>query len=163
MKEMKEMNYPIIDCHCHVYPEKIAEKAVVNIGAFYDIEMSFDGKYSTLKKSMEENGVKHGIIFSVATTPHQVHSINCFIADTVKNSGGLLTGLGTLHPDSENMERDVEEIISLGLKGVKLHPDFQKFRMMHQNAKKYILFARADCPYFFTQEIVAMIFQIPTV
>lgn len=123
------MNCPIIDCHCHVYPEKIAEKAVESIGAFYDIEMTFDGKYSTLIKSMEKNGVSHGIVFSVATTPHQVHSINSFIAETVRNSGGKLSGLGTLHPDSADIEKDVEEIISLGLKGVKLHPDFQKFRI----------------------------------
>ena len=123
------MNYPIIDCHCHVYPEKIAERAVENIGAFYNQKMTFDGKYSTLVKSMKENGISHGIVFSVATTPLQVHSINCFIAETVKNSGGLLTGLGTLHPESETLREDVEEIIALGLKGVKLHPDFQKFRI----------------------------------
>lgn len=143
------MNYPIIDCHCHVYPEKIAERAVENIGAFYDIEMTFDGKYSTLKKSMEENGVKHAIIFSVATTPHQVHSINCFIADTVKNSKGLLTGLGTLHPDSEDKERDVEEIIALGLKGVKLHPDFQKFRIDSPECEKIYSLCAGRLPVLF--------------
>ncbi len=130
------MEYPIIDCHCHVYPEKIAEKAVENIGAFYDVEMTFDGKCSTLRESMLNNSVKHCIIFSVATTPHQVHSINCFIADTVKNSDGFLSGLGTLHPDSDNMEGDIEEIIALGLKGVKLHPDFQKFRIDSPECEK---------------------------
>ncbi|MBR3815867.1 MAG: amidohydrolase [Clostridia bacterium] len=140
------MNCPIIDCHCHVYPEKIAEKAVESIGAFYDIEMTFDGKYSTLIKSMEKNGVSHGIVFSVATTPHQVHSINSFIAETVRNSGGKLSGLGTLHPDSADIEKDVEEIISLGLKGVKLHPDFQKFRIDAPECEKIYALCEGRLP-----------------
>ena len=121
------MNYPIIDAHCHVYPDKIAAKAVEGIGKFYDLSMYYDGRYSTLIDFGGKIGVKHYVIFSVATTPHQVHSINTFIADTVRESGGLMTGLGALHPDSETVEEDIEEIISLGLKGVKMHPDFQKF------------------------------------
>ena len=121
------MNYPIIDAHCHVYPDKIADKAVEGIGSFYDLAMCYDGRYSTLVEHGSKIGVKHYVIFSVATTPKQVHSINNFIADTVKQSDGLMTGLGALHPDSETIEEEIEEIISLGLKGVKMHPDFQKF------------------------------------
>lgn len=123
------MNYPIIDSHCHIYPDKIADRAVEGIGKFYNLPMCYDGRYTTLAQSGAENGVKHFVIFSVATTPHQVHSINTFISDTVRNSQGLMTGLGTLHPDSETIEEDIAEIISLGLKGVKMHPDFQKFHI----------------------------------
>lgn len=123
------MSCPIIDCHCHVYPDKIAEKAVDSIGNFYDLNMYYDGKASTLISHGTEIGVSHYVIFSVATTPHQVYSINSFIAETVKNSDGLMTGLGTLHPDAENIKEDIEEIKRLGLKGVKMHPDFQKFRI----------------------------------
>lgn len=122
------MDYPIIDCHCHIYPEKIAIKAVKGISSFYHINMGYDGRYSTLVDSGKSCGVKHFIIFSVATTPHQVHSINSFIAECIKKSNGLMTGLGTLHPDSDDIERDIAEIKSLGLKGVKLHPDFQRFK-----------------------------------
>ncbi len=123
------MNYPIIDSHCHVYPDKIADKAVEGIGKFYDLSMYYDGRYSTLVEFGSKIGCKHYVIFSVATTSHQVHSINSFIADTVAQSDGLMTGLGALHPDSENIEDDIAEIISLGLKGIKMHPDFQKFKI----------------------------------
>ena len=123
------MNYPIIDAHCHIYPDKIADKAVEAIGQFYDLSMYYDGRYSTLIDFGSKIGVKHYVIFSVATTPKQVHSINNYIADTVKQSGGIMTGLGALHPDSETVEEDIAEIIALGLKGVKMHPDFQKFQI----------------------------------
>ena len=59
------------------------------------------------------------------TSPQQVSSINNFIAVSVARSGGRFTGLGTLHPDSADPAKDLEEIINLGLKGVKLHPDIQ--------------------------------------
>ncbi|MBQ8503722.1 MAG: amidohydrolase [Clostridia bacterium] len=121
------MNYPIIDCHCHIYPDKIADRAVRGIADFYDLAMYHDGRYSSLIESGNKIGVKHYVVFSVATTPHQVNSINTFIADTVKKSNGLLTGLGTLHPDSYEIEKDIEKIKELGLKGIKLHADFQKF------------------------------------
>ena len=123
------MNYPIIDAHCHIYPDKIADKAVEAIGNFYDLDMYYDGRYSTLVDFGSKIGVKHYVIFSVATTPKQVRSINKYISDTVKSSEGLMTGLGALHPDSEDIEGDIADIISLGLKGVKMHPDFQKFNI----------------------------------
>ena len=32
--------YEIIDAHAHIFPEKIAENATLNIGHFYDIPMT---------------------------------------------------------------------------------------------------------------------------
>ncbi len=140
------MNYPIIDCHCHVYPDKIADKAVESIHSFYDIEMGYDGRISTLIEKGEKNGVKHYIVFSVATTPKQVQSINSFIADTVKSSGGIMTGLGSLHPDSVNIEEDFRHLKELGLKGVKLHPDFQKIEIDDERCEKIYELCRGEMP-----------------
>ncbi len=121
--------YRIIDAHCHIYPDKIAQKASDSTGLFYDIPMCLDGKISTLLQHGETAGIEHFIVQSVATTPKQVSSINKFIAASVTDSNGRFTGLGTLHPDSGDIEADVKEIIDLGLKGVKLHPDIQKFKI----------------------------------
>ena len=120
----------IIDAHCHIYPDKIAEKAAEATCEFYEgLGSTLDGRVSTLSSEAEKAGIEHCIVQSVATTPKQVSSINKFIASTVAQSGGNLTGLGTLHPDSENLSDDVNEIIGLGLRGVKLHPDIQKFKI----------------------------------
>lgn len=121
--------YRIIDAHCHIYPDKIAEKASTSTGKFYDISMDLDGKISTLLAHGKAAGIEHFIVQSVATTPKQVSSINHFIAESVANSNGRFTGLGTLHPDSADMAADIEEILALGLKGVKLHPDIQQVRI----------------------------------
>ncbi len=122
--------YKIVDAHCHIYPDKIAEKAAAATCDFYEgLGSTLDGTVSTLLKEAEIAGIEHCIVQSVATTPKQVSSINNFIADSVAASEGKFTGLGTLHPDSEDVKADVDEIISLGLKGVKLHPDIQQFKI----------------------------------
>ena len=118
-----------IDCHCHVYPDAIAERAVAGIGRFYDLPLLYRGTLSDLKAVHDEAGVTHGVIFSVATTPHQAGSINRFISASAEESHGRFVGLGTVHPDSDTLKEDIESIIKLGLRGVKLHPDFQKFKL----------------------------------
>lgn len=119
----------IIDAHCHIYPDAIAERAVAGIGNFYDMPLLYDGTESTLKKVHDEAGVTQGVIFSVATKPSQTAGINRFIAERAEASGGRYVGLGTVHPDSDTLKEDIESIISLGLRGVKLHPDFQRFKI----------------------------------
>ncbi len=119
----------IYDAHCHVYPEKIAARAVTGTGDFYGAHAACPGTVADLTARGEKLGIDHFVVQSVATTPHQVKRINEFIAREAAASGGKLTGLGTLHPDSEDIPGDVEHLISLGLRGVKLHPDIQRFKI----------------------------------
>ena len=126
----------IINAHCHIYPDKIASKAVMGIRDFYDLDMSLNGKTDDLIRNCSQVGVVHYLVHSVATTPKQVKSINEFISYEVKEHPDLFTGFGTLHPDSEDIEGDVNYLLDLGLKGVKLHPDFQLFALNEERAFK---------------------------
>ncbi len=119
-------NFPILDAHCHVYPDRVAAKAVDMTGAFYESAAAGTGVVPNLLEMGGRAGVDAYIIQSVASTPHHVSSINHFIAAEVA-ADSRLTGLGAMHPDTENKRGAVEEIVTLGLHGVKLHPDMQKF------------------------------------
>ena len=139
----------IFDAHCHIYPASIAHKAVEGIEQFYDQPPfdPFDGTVETLRRIGGKAGISHFLVHSVATTPRQISSINRFIASETASSNGLFTGLGTLHPDSEHPETDFSELVSLGLKGVKLHPDFQRFEADSAKAMRiYGLCAEAGLP-----------------
>ena len=46
----------------------------------------------------------------------------------------MFTGFGTLHPASDDIEGDFNYLCDLGLKGVKLHPDFQLFALNEKKA-----------------------------
>ena len=124
--------YPIIDAHCHIYPDPIAQRAVDSVEDFYP-ELPRgdqpDGTVKTLLALGREAGVSRFVVHSVATLPHHVRSINRFIASSESMSGGRFFGLGTLHPDSEALDADFDELLALGLHGVKLHPDIQKYRV----------------------------------
>ena len=119
----------IIDAHAHVYPNKIAEKATKAIGEFYDIEMQMSaGTPENLLLDGKKAGISRFVIHSVATTPHQVRSINDFIkaeSDAHKEFIPFMT----LHQDLSQTEvkEEIKRCIDLGFKGIKLHPDFQKF------------------------------------
>ncbi|MBR1833371.1 MAG: amidohydrolase family protein [Ruminiclostridium sp.] len=121
----------IFDAHVHIYPDKIAEKASHHVGEFYGIQMAFDGRIATMTESWKKSGVERCLVHSVATTHDQVPKINDFIHASVEASGGMFVGFCTLHPSmsAKEIEAEVDRIISLGLMGVKLHPDCQKFRV----------------------------------
>ncbi len=122
-------NIKVIDAHCHIYPEKIVDRAVGGTDNFYGVKSACRGTANDLITEGTKAGIDHFIVQSVATTPHQVKSINEFIAKEVENSRGLMTGLGTLHPDSDDIKGDIEHLLNLGLHGVKLHPDIQAFKI----------------------------------
>lgn len=131
-------NFFIIDAHCHIYPEKIAERAVKGTDDFYSTKAHGLGVADNLILMGKKAGVSAFVVQSVATSAKQVGSINRFIAETVEKYPKTLFGLGTLHPDSEDMKGDVEQIVSLGLHGVKLHPDIQRFRV--DDVKNYEMY-----------------------
>ena len=106
---MVDGKYFVIDAHCHIYPDRIAQKAERATENFYHFNGFGDGTVGMLLREGKKAGIDRFIVQSVATTPHQVSGINRFIADTVRN-GGVFAGLGTLHPDSEDLKRDVDEI-----------------------------------------------------
>jgi predicted TIM-barrel fold metal-dependent hydrolase len=118
----------IIDCHAHIYPERIAAKAVVNIEKFYTIPMQGKGTASDLVECGKRGGIDQFIVFSAAEVPSQVASINKYIASTCAEHPQFI-GFGTLHADMENPGEEIERLINLGLKGIKLHPDMQKFNI----------------------------------
>lgn len=126
----------IFDFHVHIYPDKIAQKASETVGKFYEIKMSFDGSVKALLKLIRENNVAKSLVHSVATTCHQVTSINNFISQSVKENPDKLVGFATLHPEMEKaeIEAEIERAEGLGLKGIKLHPDFQDFNIDDKKA-----------------------------
>ncbi|MBQ3356160.1 MAG: amidohydrolase [Oscillospiraceae bacterium] len=117
----------VIDVHTHVYPPKIAEKASDATGGFYGVGHEQSGLPEDLLACMDAAGIDVSLIHSVATTPQQVSAINEFLAGTANASNGRLVGLGTLHPDSLDQAADVRHLVELGLRGVKLHPEIQRF------------------------------------
>ena len=119
----------VTDIHAHVFPDPIAGKAAGSIGAFYHMPVRQEGTVGQLLEAEQEAGIGQACIHSVALTPHYVDSINRFIANAVKQNPDLLTGFGAIHPDCTDIPGLIREIREMGLKGLKIHPDMQKFAL----------------------------------
>ncbi|MCL2707744.1 MAG: amidohydrolase family protein [Defluviitaleaceae bacterium] len=116
----------IINVHSHVYPDKIAVRASEGTGAFYGVKMRHDGSVKNLLETGRRAGIYRHVVCSVATSPEQVRAINGFISQTA-SSHAEFVGFAAMHPDVDDFRREIEDIIDSGLRGIKLHPDFQKF------------------------------------
>ena len=120
-------NLEVIDAHCHIYPEKIAARAVAGTDRFYNTTAACSGTTAGLLEQRAKGRIDRFLVHSVATTPAQVKSINNFISSEVAARPDVFFGFGTLHPESEDVKGDFEHLIEVGLRGVKLHPDIQRF------------------------------------
>ncbi len=116
----------IVDFHAHAFHEKIAEKAANNLNEYYGIPLAGDGRFERILKSMQENQIAKMVIHATATSPKQVEMTNDFVASLTNQD---IIGFGTLHEDYKDVAKELDRIESLGLKGIKLHPVFQKFVM----------------------------------
>lgn len=118
----------IIDVHAHIFPGKIVHKAVDAIGDFYSIPMDGIGTGEDLVRRGREIGVEKYVVHSAATTPAQVPHINDFIAHEMQAHPEFI-GLATLHPFMEGAAEEYDRALAMGLRGLKLHPDFQEFNI----------------------------------
>lgn len=118
----------IIDFHVHIFPEKIAAKAVAATGDYYGIAMDHSGTIPDLLASGARINCSRYLVHSTATRPDQVVSVNDFICRAAAEHPEFIP-FGTLHPKMENLEAEVDRIIANGMYGVKMHPDFQDFKV----------------------------------
>ena len=114
----------IIDSHVHIFPEKIAERAVSTLAQAAHQIPNTNGTISQTLQKMDEWGVDKIWALGVATNGKQVHNVNTYLASIRSDR---VEPIGSLYPYSENVLDDLKELEDLGLKGVKLHPEYAKF------------------------------------
>lgn len=151
----------IIDFHAHLYPGKIAAKASKAISDFYEeAPMEYSGLTEELIKSGSKIGVTKYLVHSVASNPAQVQSINNFLKAELDAHPDLFVCYGAMHQDYEDFENEFKRIKELGFKGVKLHPDIQRFAVDDPKMDKMydsmaamnlpVLLHAGDCRYDFS-------------
>ncbi|MBQ7836363.1 MAG: amidohydrolase [Clostridia bacterium] len=115
----------IFDFHTHCFPDRIAARAVGKV-AFECGGMipATDGTFEGLKNAMKEGGVHAFAPLSIATSPAQMTNVNNYSASLIAEN---VYPFGSIHPDGENAQEELERIKELGLYGVKLHPEYQGF------------------------------------
>lgn len=113
-----------IDFHTHVFPDKIAAAAISELSQVCGSKPFADGTLNGLLCSMEKAGIDLSVVLPVVTNPKQFDSVNRF-AQSINGIEGIVS-FGGIHPDCENVEKKLDYIKEIGLRGIKIHPDYQK-------------------------------------
>jgi predicted TIM-barrel fold metal-dependent hydrolase len=114
-----------VDFHTHCFPDAIAPRAIASLErAGGGLEPHTDGTVGGLRASMKRHNVDVSVVLNIATNAHQQRNVNDFAASI---NGEDIVAFGSVFPDADDALEELERIHSLGLKGVKLHPDYQHF------------------------------------
>lgn len=116
----------VIDFHTHAFPDAIATRAIETLtkqsrGQCFPCS---DGTADGLVKNMDRFGVDLSVVLPVVTKPAQTLTVNTFAKQI---TGERLISFGGIHPDTDDYKRDIDLVCSLGLPGIKLHPEYQQF------------------------------------
>lgn len=120
----------IIDVHTHVFPDKIAMHAVENVSNYYGVEMDENGTVDGLFEGALGFDASF-VICNAATKAENVRHGNDFLFECATRFPTKVIPLGSVHQDMDekSMRLELEYIKSKGGKGLKLHPDFQHFKI----------------------------------
>jgi len=115
----------IIDFHTHAFPDFLAVKAIPVLEEKCSSKAFTDGTVKQLTESLDRAGVDMAVVNSIATKPTQETSVNNFAISLLENK--RLVPFGSVFPGSDTAISELERIKAAGLRGVKLHPEYQQF------------------------------------
>lgn len=116
----------IIDFHTHVFPDALASKAMSELTSSIDnvyVPVS-NGTVSGLLTRMDEWNIDISVVQPVITRQSQFRKINKWVASIVSDK---LICFGGIFPHTDDYKRDIDFVVSLGLKGLKFHAEYQDF------------------------------------
>lgn len=128
----------IFDIHTHFYPDDIAEYVLGRYRMKTTIACA--GTKSATLEQEKAAGIARFNVLPVATTP-SADSTNAF---AVASADHTVTAFGTVHPQAPAPEAVMERFARQGLRGVKIHPQFQSTDI-DSEAYKPIFRAAAAC------------------
>ena len=115
----------IIDFHTHCFPDSLAPRAMHNLQQGSPYPPRTDGTAGDLARSMKQAGIDVSVLQHIATNAKQTRHVNDFAIAT--NAQKEFVSFGSVHPDCAYIDEELQRLRAAGIKGIKLHPDFQNF------------------------------------
>ena len=126
----------LIDCHTHAFAPRIASRAVQHLIDYYGLQTDRGGSLQDLLKTASGAGLDALVLLNAATKPDQVQPANDWLI-RLADGGAPGTGspvhpaprvipFGTFHIDSPNWLSEVRRLRAAGIRGIKIHPEFQR-------------------------------------
>ena len=116
----------IVDFHTHVFNDDLAHRAMKKLSSCGEAvhQPISDGTVGGLLKNMDDWKIDISVVQPVITKQSQVKKVNEWVAGI---SSDRLVCFGGIYPKSGNYKEDIDFVVSLGLKGLKFHAEYQDF------------------------------------
>lgn len=122
----------ITDCHVHIQPVEMFKPAALATmkkkRPNFDQIVEFCHSPRLFLNHMDAIGVDRAVLINYVAPELMgfTSGVNQFVADYVKADPKRLIPCGSVHPRHTNdIERDMDEIVRLGIKLIKIHPPHQ--------------------------------------
>ena len=112
----------VIDFHTHYYPDKIVEKALNKAIEF--IKPVTNGTRAGLLESMKKNNIAYSVALPMVNCPENARSLNLWAS---RENHDEIIMFGSVHPEEETPEETLKYVAEMGMKGIKVHPEYQNF------------------------------------
>jgi predicted TIM-barrel fold metal-dependent hydrolase len=122
----------ITDCHIHIQPYEMFKAGPLEVmkkarGRFDDI-LEYCRSPKTLLKYLDSIGVERAVLINYVAPEVMglTSGVNQWVASYCKENPKRLLSCGSVHPrHSRNVQADMDEIVRLGIRLVKIHPPHQ--------------------------------------
>lgn len=114
----------VIDFHTHIFPEHVSTHAVSKLEQSGNLKAYTDATVDGLLYSMKKARIDIFVLLPVVTKPEQFDTVNRFAVKWNQLPG--ICSFGGIHPEDPLVKYHIKEIARRGLRGIKLHPDFQQ-------------------------------------
>ncbi|MBR7164149.1 MAG: amidohydrolase family protein [Clostridia bacterium] len=115
----------VIDFHTHMFPDVLATKTIPLLAERSGLPAYTDGTVKQTLEKMKKAGVTCVVQQNIATNPRQMTKVNDFAIACNQLEG--IVAFGSVHPEADNIAYELDRLKDAGVKGIKLHPDYQAF------------------------------------
>jgi hypothetical protein len=132
----------IFDAHTHAYNAK-DRSLIVDRSSGLDHclpegdpnkwELKHDGSVASLVREEQKAGIELCVVLPVTGRADRVGELNRWMAEQASQHPCLIP-FGSLIPASPSLEEDLQEILDLGLRGIKIHPVLQHLDILSPEA-----------------------------
>lgn len=118
----------IIDFHTHIFPDKLAQKALSVLLSNSDHQYTpvTNATKDSLLTRMDEWGIDISVVQPVITKQSQTQITNQWARDICSER---IISFGGIYPHTDDYKRDIDYVVDLGLKGLKFHAEYQNFNI----------------------------------
>lgn len=145
----------LIDAHTHAYTQRdrflIRERTALLDESLPAEDpnkwiLRHEGSIDSLLREEAAAGVDRFVLLPVSSHPERVRELNRWVCKQAESHPQIIP-FGTLVPRSSSLEADLAEILSMVLKGIKIHPFLQRVDILSPEAGRlWTLLERAGLP-----------------